>query len=82
MHFSLPSPIDNPIEMALNCFKASWRRRSMRFAALPMHPGIRGCLLSCYTDAAMVSPYTHAACGFSTYPPAPCPAPPSPMYVP
>ena len=59
------SPIDNPIEMAFNCFKACWRRNGMWVTALPMHSRICRCLLNCYADAAIAAPHTYAACGYS-----------------
>jgi hypothetical protein len=59
------SPIDNPIEMGFNCFKACWRRHGMWLTALPMHDRIRWCLLNCYADAVTAAPHTYAACGYS-----------------
>ena len=58
------SPIDNPIEMAFNCFKACWRRHGMWLTALPMHTRIRWCLANCYEDATAAAPRTYAACGY------------------
>jgi hypothetical protein len=58
------SPIDNPIQMAFNCFKASWRRHGMWLTALPMHSRIRWCLMNCYADAAIAAPHTYAVCGY------------------
>jgi len=59
------SPIDNPIEMAFNCFKACWRRHGMWLTALPMHDRIYFCITNCYIDPKAAAVHTYAACGYS-----------------
>jgi len=58
------SPIDNPIEMAFNVFKAYWTRHAEYLQHLPVREAVEMCLFNCYEDKEAAAVATYRACGY------------------
>jgi transposase len=65
IYFLAPySPIDNPIEMAFNSFKACWRRNGYWLNDLPLHVKIQFCLDYCGSNGDCAAA-AYSKCGYT-----------------